>query len=59
MVFSYVGCVPADFSPLEGIVVVNALLYASLGVMLIKSWVREFGRGSWAMSLPRYWHRWI
>jgi len=45
--------VPADFSPPEHIVIVNALFYASLGVtilaafiaMLIKSWVREFDRG--------------
>jgi hypothetical protein len=52
--------VPADFSPPEHIVVVNALFYASLGVMilaafiamLIKSWVREFDRGLRAMSLP-------
>ena len=52
--------VPADFSPPEYIVVVNALFYASLGVMLlaafiamlIKSWVREFDRGLKAMSLP-------
>jgi len=52
--------VPADFSPPGHIVVVNALFYASLGVMilaafiamLIKSWVREFDRGLRAMSLP-------
>ena len=52
--------VPAEFSPPEHIVVVNALFYASLGVMilaafiamLIKSWVREFDRGLRAMSLP-------
>jgi len=51
--------VPADFSPPEYIVVVNALFYASLGVMilaafiavLIKSWVWEFDRGLRAMSL--------
>jgi hypothetical protein len=51
---------PADFSPPDHIVVVNALFYASLGVMilaafiamLIKSWVREFDRGLRAMSLP-------
>ena len=51
--------VPPDFSPPEHIVVVNALFYASLGVMilaafiamLIKSWVREFDRGLRAMSL--------
>ena len=51
--------VPADFSPPEHIVVVNALFYASLGViilaavtaMLIKSWVREFDRGLKAMSI--------
>jgi hypothetical protein len=49
-----------EFSPPEHIVVVNALFYASLGVMilaafiamLIKSWVREFDRGLRAMSLP-------
>jgi len=48
------------FSPPEHIVIVNALFYASLGVMLlvafiamlIKSWVREFDRGLGAMSLP-------
>jgi hypothetical protein len=48
-------------SPLQThIVIVNALFYASLGVMilaafiamLIKSWVREFDRGLRAMSLP-------
>jgi hypothetical protein len=52
--------VPPDFSPPGHIVVVNALFYASLGViilaaliaMLIKSWVREFDRGLRAMSLP-------
>jgi len=52
--------VPTDFSPPEYIVVVNALFYASLGIMLlaafiamlIKSWVREFDRGLQAMSLP-------
>jgi hypothetical protein len=52
--------VPSDFSPPEHIVIVNALFYASLGVMLlaafiamlIKSWVREFDRGLRAMSLP-------
>ena len=52
--------VPAEFSPPEYIVVVNALFYASLGIMLlaafiamlIKSWVREFDRGLRAMSLP-------
>jgi hypothetical protein len=50
----------ADFSPPEHIVIVNALFYASLGVMilaafiamLIKSWVREFDRGLRAMSIP-------
>ena len=49
-----------DFSPPQHIVVVNALFYASLGVMLlaafiamlIKTWVREFDRGLQAMSLP-------
>jgi len=52
--------VPADFSPPDHIVVVNALFYASLGVMilaafiamLIKSWVHEFDRGLRAMSIP-------
>src|SRR5882757_1864747 len=52
--------VPADFSPPEYIIAVNALFYASLGVMLlaafiamlINSWVREFDRGLQAMSLP-------
>ena len=52
--------VPADFSPPEYIVVVNALFYASLGVMLlaafiamlIKSWVREFDRGLQAITIP-------
>jgi len=52
--------VPPVFSPPEHIVIVNALFYASLGVMLlaafiamlIKSWVREFDRGLEAMSLP-------
>ena len=52
--------VPADFSPPEHIVVVNAFFYASLGVMilaaftamLIKSWVREFDRGLRTMSIP-------
>jgi hypothetical protein len=49
-----------DFSPPDHIVVVNALFYASLGVMilaafiamLIKSWVREFDRGLRALSIP-------
>jgi len=49
-----------DFSPSQHIVVVNALFYASLGVMilaafiamLIKSWVREFDRGLREMSIP-------
>jgi len=52
--------VPTDFSPPDHIVVVNALFYASLGVMilaafiamLIKSWVHEFDRGLRAMSFP-------
>ena len=52
--------VPPDFSPPEHIVIVNALFYASLGVMLlaafitmlIKSWVREFDRGLRSMSVP-------
>jgi len=54
------GLVPADFSLPERIVVVNTLLYAGLGVMIlaafnsmpIKSWVREFDRGLRAMSIP-------
>ena len=49
-----------DFSPPEYIVLVNALFYASLGIMLlaafiamlIKSWVREFDRGLTAISIP-------
>jgi len=52
--------IPAEFSPPDHIVVVNALFYASLGVMilaafiamLIKSWVHEFDRGLRAMSIP-------
>ena len=52
--------VPADFSPPEYIVIVNALFYTSLGIMLvsafiamlIKSWVREFDRGLRAISGP-------
>jgi len=52
--------VPAEFSPPDHIVVVNALFYASLGVMilaafiamLIKSWVHEFDRGLRALSIP-------
>ena len=52
--------VQADFSPPEYIVVVNALFYASLGIMLlaafiamlIKSWVREFDRGLQAITIP-------
>ena len=52
--------VPADFSPPQYIVLVNALFYASLGVMilaafvamLIKSWVHEFDRGLRAISIP-------
>ena len=52
--------VPPIFSPPEHIVIVNALFYASLGVMLlaafiamlIKSWVRKFDCGLGAMSLP-------
>jgi len=52
--------VPAAFSPPDHIVVVNALFYASLGVMilaafiamLIKSWVHEFDRGLRALSIP-------
>ena len=52
--------VPADFSPPEYIVVVNALFYASLGVMILAafiammiiSWVHEFDHGLGAISLP-------
>ena len=52
--------VPAEFSPPEYIVLVNALFYASLGVMilaafiamLIKSWVHEFDRGLRTISIP-------
>ena len=52
--------VPADFSPPEYIVLVNALFYASLGVMLlaafiamlIKGWAHEFDRGLGAISIP-------
>ena len=52
--------VPTEFSPPDHIVVVNALFYASLGVMilaafiamLIKSWVHEFDRGLRALSIP-------
>ena len=50
----------ADFSPPEYIVVVNALFYASLGIMLlaafiamlIKTWVGEFNRGLQGMTIP-------
>ena len=49
-----------EFSPPKFIVVVNALFYASLGVillaasiaMLIKSWVHEFDHGLHTLSLP-------
>ena len=52
--------VQPDFSPPKYIVVVNALFYASLGVMLLAafiammiiSWVREFDHGLGAISLP-------
>ena len=52
--------VPADFSPPEYIVVVNALFYASLGIMLLAafiamliiSWVHEFDHGLGAISIP-------
>ena len=52
--------VQADFSPPEHIVVVNALFYASLGIMLlaafiamlIKTWVGEFNRGLQGMTIP-------
>jgi len=52
--------VPPNFSPPGHIVVVNALFYASLGVMLlaafvamlIKSWVPEFARGLKTMPIP-------
>ena len=54
---------PKMFSPEPYIVVVNALFYASLGVMLLavfiamlieidKSWVCEFDRGSRAITIP-------
>ena len=51
---------PTEFDPKPHFVVVNALFYASLGVillaasiaMLIKSWVREFDRGLQALSIP-------
>ena len=52
--------VPADFSPPDYLVLVNALFYASLGLMilaafiamLIKGWVREFDRDLRALSVP-------
>ena len=52
--------VPTELSPPEYIVVVNALFYASLGIMLlagfiamlIKSWLREFDRGLRAIPIP-------
>ena len=52
--------VQPDFSPPEYIVVVNALFYASLGVMilaafiamLIISWVHEFDHGLAAIPIP-------
>src|SRR6201990_2957679 len=52
--------VQAEFSPPEYIVVVNALFYASLGIMLlaafiamlIKTWVGEFNRGLQGMTIP-------
>ena len=52
--------VPPTFSPPGYIVAVNALFYASLGLMLlaafiamlIKNWVREFDRGLQGMSIP-------
>jgi len=52
--------VPPHFSPPEYIVVVNALFYASLGLillaaffaMLIIGWLREFDRGLYAISIP-------
>ena len=52
--------VQPDFSPPEYIVVVNALFYASLGIMLLAafiammiiSWVREFDHGLGAISIP-------
>ena len=52
--------VQPDFSPPEYIVVVNALFYASLGVMLLAafvamliiSWVHEFDHGLGAISIP-------
>src|ERR1700755_952529 len=52
--------VQPDFSPPEYIVIVNALFYASLGIMLLAafiammiiSWVREFDHGLGAISIP-------
>ena len=52
--------VQPDFSPPEYIVIVNALFYASLGVMLLAafvamliiSWVHEFDHGLGAISIP-------
>jgi len=47
--------VPANFSPPEHIVVVNALFYTSLAAfiaMLIKSWVCKFNCGLQAMLIP-------
>jgi Family of unknown function (DUF6535) len=51
---------PSEFSPPTDIIIVNALFYASLGIMLlaafiamlIKSWVREFDRHLSRMSIP-------
>jgi len=51
---------PPEFTPSPHIIAVNALFYASLGIMLlaafiamlIKSWVREFDRGLSRMSIP-------
>ena len=49
-----------EFSPPTNIIAVNALFYASLGIMLfaafiamlIKTWVREFDHGLSGMSIP-------
>jgi len=52
--------IPPSFSPPRYMEVVNALFYASLGLMflaaflamLIKSWIREFDRGLRGLSIP-------
>lgn len=51
---------PQEFSPPIHIIIVNALFYASLGIMLfaafiamlIKTWVREFDHGLSGMPIP-------